>query len=71
MKVPNSGDKIRVKDTAPTGVAGKTFTVMRVEKSCMDVWESCAYGNEDNGKFIYIVVTTTGERLELEWVEIV
>jgi hypothetical protein len=67
-KLPKPGDVVRVRDEAPEGVRGRTYLVERVEKHECDPWESCAFRDTDKGKTIYIVVTTTGERLELGWV---
>lgn len=67
-KLPKSGEIVRVKDDAPLGIRGKFYEVLRVEKHECDPWESCAFRNSDKVNVIYVVVTTTGERLELGWI---
>lgn len=67
-KLPKPGEIVRVGDDAPLGIRGNSYEVLRVERHECDPWESCAFRNADKGKVIYIVVTTTGERLELGWV---
>ena len=69
-RLPSKGDIVVPNSRAPKGLAGRRFTVLRVERVECDPWESCAFRNEDRAKGFYVVITTTGERLELDWLDI-
>jgi len=71
-RLPSKGDIVVPNSRASKGLVGRRFTVLRVERvECDPVpWESCAFQNEDRAQGFYVVVTTTGERLELDWLDI-